>query len=154
MRKPSHSDFDAAFRFRETGRSGSFCFCSHLIGTCGAVAGRSGSVSRLSMDASWKHYALEVGLVGIVALIQPTHHGSSLVQRQRVFGTPAYMLDFNESGWRWLSIPDSAAGPFEWVVGSEHQVGWRTFDWSIGPSDPTIEQFDPSNGVVKLFIVV
>ena len=76
------------------------------------------------------------------------------MERQRVFGTPVYELDAtNASWWRWVALPDSAAGPFEMVSGSEHQVGWHQADWSVGPSDPTIEQFKPIQYCVRLFMV-
>ena len=102
--------------------------------------------------ASPSSYAADKQIQGVEAIVQPYRSGHSRMQGIRRENTPIYVLNStNPTHWFWKALPDSAAQGDELVEGSGHQVVTRE---GLAPSDPTIEQFDPSKHTFELCLVV
>jgi hypothetical protein len=146
-----HMLFDLAFRKFETGKTSEYEFDSSRIGSCGCVAGPSGSATRIGNEDMWTDYAKRTQLTGGVVLVQPRVPESSCVKRKRVPAVPAYMLNASSAAhWFWEPMTMSDVSEGSTVSGSMHQVGLRA---GHAPSDPTIEQFNPAQGPWYLYIV-
>lgn len=147
--------FDLAFREYETGRIGVFQYAPGMSGTCGAVAGPAGSLARFgSTSAAVHQYIQQHGMRGVVALVHPAPQGSSAVEGKRLAGAPVFQLNAtNKSHWEWRAVPDSEAAEGDTVVGGLHQVAMYSSDVTRAPSDPTIEQFNPEQGAVSLYLI-
>ena len=99
---------------------------------------------------TWAQYAIDFGVAGAVAVVTPTVPGSSIATRVRSSGTPVYILDITDiDHWCWAPVPESDVGADNKITGSIHQVATRR---GLVPSDPTIEQFDPTKGPIFLYI--
>ena len=150
----SDRDFDLAMRKAEIEKSGAFYFEEKLLGRCGPIAGPRGSAFRFCMvpPAHLEGYIKStMPTKGMLTIVTPFVPKSSFITRQRVPGSPIYVLNSDDiEYWHWEAIPGSEAGEEEMVEGSMHFVVDRG---TSHPSDPTIEQFDPSTPNLRLYIV-